>query len=137
MPDFTLAPAAQKFYNEKTPLRSPDYYKKYEVLVRELLTEISKSYNVALVIDGLNECYPPKDAEVLCKFLGQIVSDLPHVWVLFSSHEHMYGPEHFQKHIEVVKVIESAPADRIKDFVKAELKYRHSQLARSGSVFCK
>lgn len=137
MPDFTLAPAARKFYNTKrTPLRPSIYYKNYEDLVRQLLEEISKSYNVALVIDALNECDPPKDAERLCKFLSEIVSEFPHVSVLFSSHEHMYGPEKFKELIEEVNVIESAPADEIKEFVKAELNYRDSELKHSESIFC-
>lgn len=66
-------------------LSSEIYIEGYEDLVRSLLNERSECYNVALLIDGLNESDPPQDSELLCALISDIVIKNPQVRVLFSS----------------------------------------------------
>ena len=136
LPDFAIAKAAQKFYHEKTVgLTSKIYTKDYEDLVLNLLKERSESYNIALLIDGLNECDPPQDAERLCTFINDYVIKNPQVRVLFSSHEQLSVSEKLKEHIEPVIVAATAPGNELEDFVKTELKFRQAELKGSQSIF--
>ncbi len=118
LPDFTIAQAALKFYNKKkTGRTSTIYIKEYEDLVRSLLGERSKSHNIALVIDALNECDPSQDAERLCAFINEIVSNHPEVQVLFSSHEQLAGSEKLKDHLQELEVVTTAPENELEYFV--------------------
>ena len=135
LPNFTIAKVAQEF-SEKTS-DSPIYIKEYENLVRSLFIERSKSYNIALIIDALNECDPPQDAQRLCGFISEIVSKNPQVRVLFSSHEQLSGSEKLKGHLEKVEVVAIAPGNELRDFVQTEIKFRQAELKDSGSIFRK
>ena len=138
LPDFTIAQKAQEFYNKKTlGLTSKIYIKEYEDLVHSLLSERSELYNVALLIDGLNECDPPQDAEALCAFIRDIVIKNPQLRVLFSSHEKLSGSEKLKEHIEQVKVVATAPGNELENFVKTEIKFRQAELKDSKCIFRK
>ncbi|KAF6221667.1 hypothetical protein HO133_001635 [Letharia lupina] len=137
LPDFTIARKAQDFYNKHTSgLTATIYIKEYEDLVRDLLNERSKSYNIVLLIDALNECDPFQDAERLCAFISEIVSKNPQVWVLFSSHEQLSGSEQFKEmHLEKMEVVANAPGNALEDFVRTEIKFREDKLKDSRSIF--
>lgn len=139
LPDFTIARKAQDFYNKHTSgLTATIYIKEYEDLVRDLLNERSKSYNIVLLIDALNECDPFQDAERLCAFISEIVSKNPQVCVLFSSHEQLSGSEQFKEmHLEKMEVVASAPGNALEDFVRTEIKFREDKLKDSRSIFRK
>ena len=138
LPDFTIARAAKEFYNNgNLPLHPEMCIKDYEDLVGSLLKERSECHNIALLIDGLNECDPPRDAERLCTFIRDIVTENPQVRVLFSSHEKVSGSEQLKEHLQEVEVFGTAPGSELKDFVKTEIKFRQSELKGSGSIFSK
>ena len=138
LPDFNIAQAALNFYNDKKlPPTSKIDIEDYEDLVHSLLNERSECYNIALLIDGLNECDPPQDAERLCAFMSEIVIKNPHIRVLFSSHERLSGSEKLKEHFEKVEVIATAPGSDLEDFVKTEIKFRQSELKDSESIFSK
>lgn len=138
LPDFTIAQAAREFYNKKTSgLTSTICIEDYEDLVRSLLIEHSESYNIALLIDALNECDPSRGAERLCDFISEIVSKNPQVRVLFSSHEQLSGSEQLKEHLEEIEVVATAPGSVLKDFVETEIKFRQAKLKGSGSIFRK
>ena len=109
--------------------------KDYEDLVGSLLEERSECHNIALLIDGLNECDPPRDAERLCTFISKLVIENPQIQVLFSSHERLSGSEQLKEHLQKVEVFETAPGSELKDFVKTEIKFRQSELKDSESIF--
>ena len=139
LPDFTIAQAAQTFYSDKLiGIKCELDVTEYEDLVRSLLTEHSKSCNIVLLIDALNECDPRSDMERVCGFLKEIVSMNPHVWILFSSHEQMSGSEKLNEYLEKpIQVVVAAPKDELKHFVEKEISFRQGQLKDSDSIFCK
>ena len=138
LPDFTIARAAEEFYNNGTlPLSPETCIKDYEDLVSSLLNERSECHNIALLIDGLNECDPPRDAERLCSFISKIATENPQVRVLFSSHEQLSGREQLKEHLQKVQVFGTAPGSELEDFVKTEIKFRQSELKDSESIFSK
>lgn len=144
LPDFTIAQEALEFYdtNSKGLTHTIDITE-YEDLVRSLLKERSKSCNIALLIDALNEIDarneydPPQNVERLCYFLSEIVCMNPRVRVLFSSHEQLSGSEKFKENLEKVEVVKSAPKDELKDFINKEIKFRKIKLEDSNSIFRK
>ena len=105
--------------------------------MRSLFNERSESYNIALIIDALNQCDPPKDAERLCNFISEVVSKDPQVRVLFSSHEQLSGSEKFKEHLEKVEAVAIAPGNELRHFVQTEIKFRQAELKDSGSIFRK
>ena len=137
LPNFTIARVAQEFYEKTSNSDSPIYIKEYENLVRSLFIERSESYNIALLIDALNECDPPEDAGRLCEFISEVVSENPQVRVLFSSHEKLLGSEHLKEHLEKLEVVAIAPGNELSDFVQTEIKFRQAKLKDSRSIFGK
>ena len=129
LPDFTIAQAAQEFYDKKKLGHTHTIsIRDYENLVRRLLNERSESYNIALFIDALNECDPSRDAEGLCVFISEIVSENPQVRVLFSSHEQLSGSEHLKEHLAKMEVVTPTLGDELEDSMKTEIKFRQAEL---------
>ena len=140
LPDFTLAKPAQDRYNKATSTRGPGDdpdIGEWEDLFMELIKAGEDDYQFVFIVDALDECLNPLEAELFLDFMSdRIMSDYPNVYILFSSHQQVRVSHYFcEDFCHEVEVNPAATAQQMETFVVGELVRR--KRTSKDSVFCK
>ena len=137
MPDFTSAQQAENLHSETTRgLNQLANIESWERLLGELLSE-SSNQSIVFVVDALDECESPRDAERLLEFVTEIMENHSNVQLLCSSRQHvrveMYCLPGILHKVELT--VGAATVD-MKAFVNGEI-FEYLRGKIKDSIFCK
>ena len=158
LPDFTLAePAQQRYSKLKRGKRfdngsDPDWW---TLRFEELIAGTTDRCQFVFLIDALDECSEIATEEQhpaavkFLKFMRKVMSMVPNISLLCSSHQHVpmfdyFGPDdqsHGKDMLQLIEVTPTTTLEQMKNFVTVELERRMEQekekVEYKQSVFCK
>ena len=140
LPDFTLAKPAQVRYSRANSTRRPDDdldISEWEDLFKELVDVGADGCQFIFIVDALDECLDPPQAERFLNFMSnEVMRSYSNVYLLCSSHQQVRVGNYFCKECRHdVEVTPAATADDMQTFIDGELE-RRKETSRD-SVFCK
>lgn len=140
LPDFTLAKLAQARYDRATSTRGQDDQldiSQWEDLFKKLVDAGTNEYRFIFLVDALDECLDPQQAERFLKFMSnEVMRTYSNVYLLCSSHQHVRVGNYFSAECRHdVEVTHEATAHNMENFIAGELVSREA--TSKDSIFCK
>jgi hypothetical protein len=135
LPDNSVAPCADRFYQKFSTERSNPVLKNWKDLLGEL---VDSHPRVIFVIDALDECSDDGQAANFLQFMSKFFESRQNVDLFCSSRHHILVDNFFKDGLLTVNAASDRGKDDMENFINGKIADRKSCHGQtSWSIFCK